>query len=65
MVIRWGTRLLYVMLFISFLVACGNWSVPITYIFLGAVVCLILPVLFFLNDDLEEIEGDSLTKETP
>ena len=56
MMIRWGTRLLYVVLFISFLVACGNWGVPITYIFLGAVVCLILPVLFFLNDDLEEID---------
>ena len=65
MMIRWGTRLLYVVLFISFLVACGNWGVPITYIFLGSIVCLILPVLFFLNDDLEEIESDSLTKETP
>ena len=63
--IRWGTRLLYVMLFISFLVACGNWGVLITYLFLGAIVCLTLPVLFFLNDDLEEIEGDSLIKETP
>jgi len=53
--IRWGTRLLYVMLFISVLGACGNWGGLITYIFLGAGVCLILPVLFFLNDDLEEI----------
>lgn len=65
MMIRWGTRLLYVMLFISFLVACGYWSVLNTYLFIGSVVCLILPALFFLNDDLEEIEGDSLTKETP
>lgn len=65
MVIRWATRLLYVMLFISFLVACGYWNVLITYFFIGSIVCLILPVLFFLNDDLEEIESDSLTKETP
>ena len=65
MMIRWGTRLLYVMLFISFLVACGYWGVLITYLFLGAIVCLVLPVLFFLNDDLEEIEGDSLPKPTP
>ena len=54
MMIRWGTRLLYVVLFITFLVVCGNWGVPYTYIFLGSVMCLILPVLFFLNDDLEE-----------
>ena len=55
-VIRWGRRLLYVILFISLLVAYGNWDSPRTYTFLGSVLCIIMPLLFFLQDDKWEEE---------
>ena len=50
-VIRWGRRLIYVVLFISFLIVYGNFHNPITFTFLGSIVCLIIPVLFLLKDE--------------
>lgn len=44
--IRWGERAIYVMLFISFLVVFGQFDKIRTWLFLGAVLCLALPVLF-------------------
>ena len=49
--IRWGVRALYVLLFLSCMVVMGRWHLPITIAFLGSVFSLILPVLF-----LPEIE---------
>lgn len=49
--IKWGERLLYVVLFISLLVVFGRFDRIVTYTFLGSVLCLILPVLFFLKDE--------------
>ena len=57
-VIKWGRRVLYVVLFISLLVVYGSFDNPITYTFLGSIVCLIIPVLFLLKDEnWEEEEG--------
>ena len=56
--IKWGERSLYVLLFISCMVVMGYWHVPITYTFLGAVFCLILPVLFY-KEEKEEIDPSS------
>jgi len=55
-VIQWGRRLLYVMLFISFVMVYGSWDKPWTYTFLGSILCLIIPLLFFLQDDKWEEE---------
>lgn len=49
--IKWGRRLLYLLLFISFFVVYGSLGDPITYTFLGSMICLVIPVLFFLKDD--------------
>lgn len=63
--IRWGRRLIYLVLFISFLVIYGHWDNPLTYTFLGSIVCLLIPLLFMLRDenwqeeDLLEREHDS------
>ena len=62
-VIQWGRRLLYVILFISLLVAYGNWDKPTTYTFLGSVLCIIMPLLFFLQDDKWEDEEASMVIE--
>jgi len=53
-IFKWGDRLLYLMLFISCMVVMGYWHVPITYTFLGAVICLILPLLFSKEDEEKE-----------
>jgi hypothetical protein len=50
-VIRWGRRLLYVMLFISLVMVYGNWDNPQTIPFLGATLSLIITFLFFLQDE--------------
>ncbi|MHC4737069.1 MAG: hypothetical protein ACYTDW_21865 [Planctomycetota bacterium] len=50
-VITWGRRSLYVVLFISFLIVYGNFHNPITFTFLGSMLCLIIPILFFLKDE--------------
>lgn len=53
-IIKWGDRLLYLILFISCMVVMGYWHVPMTYAFLGAVFALILPMLFYKDADNEE-----------
>lgn len=60
-VIRWGVRSLYVLLFLSCMVVMGRWHLPISIAFLGSVFALILPVLFSLTDkDLESLEEDEI-----
>jgi hypothetical protein len=56
--IKWGRRTLYVVLFIAFLIVYGRWDVPFTYTFLGSVLCLVIPLLFFLKDENWEDEND-------
>ena len=59
-VIRWGVRSLFVLLFISCMVVMGRWHEPITIAFLGSVFALILPVIFTINDaDIEDLKRDS------
>lgn len=53
-VIKWGRGLLYIVIFISFLIVYGRWNDPTTYTFLGSVLCLIIPMLFFLKDEQQE-----------
>lgn len=55
-IIKWGTRLLYVQVFLSFLVAYGQLFNMQTYLFLGAVFCLVIPTLFIMKDE-EETEA--------
>lgn len=55
-VIRWATRLVYVVLFISFLVVFGRLDDPRSYLFLGSVLCLIIPALFALKNDIRRDE---------
>lgn len=50
-IIKLGRWLIYVLLFISFLVVYGSFHIPITYTFLGSIVCLIIPVLFLLKEE--------------
>ena len=44
--LKWGYRLLWVLLFISFMVVMGQWHTIITYTFLGSAVALLFPILF-------------------
>ena len=50
-IVKWARRSLYVLLFISFIVVYGKWHAPITYTFLGAILSLILPLLFSRLDE--------------
>jgi hypothetical protein len=58
--IKWGRRLVYVMLFISFLIVYGNFTNPITFTFLGSILCLLITGLFLLKDE-NWTEEDKLT----
>ena len=57
-ILKWGYRALYVLLFISLIVVMGYWHTIITYTFLGAVLALLLPVIFsrevFFGEDSDE-----------
>lgn len=53
-IIKWGTRLLYVQLFISLLVVNGQAFNMQTYTFLGSVFCLAIPTLLIMKDEEEE-----------
>ena len=53
-IFKWGNRALYLMLFLSCMVVMGYWHVPITFTFLGAVFALILPLLFYKEEETEE-----------
>ena len=48
--ITWGTRFLWVELFISLIVVMGYFHTIYTYLFLGAVLCLLLPQLFYKEE---------------
>lgn len=56
-IIKLGTFLLYVMLFLSFLLAYGKFDRPYTFTFLGSVLCLIFPVLLLLKDEEKKEKG--------
>jgi len=49
--IKWGNRALFLMLFISCMVVMGYWHTIITYTFLVSVFALILPLLFYKDED--------------
>ena len=53
--LKWGHRALYVLLFISLMVVMGYWHTIITYTFLASVLCLILPALFYKEEEQEEL----------
>ena len=57
-ILKWGDRLLYLLLFISCMIAMGYWHTIITYTFLAAVFCLILPLLFYKADDIPQAAGE-------
>lgn len=50
-VLELGTWLLYILLGIDLFMIWGSFGNPRTYTFISAVVCLIIPTLFFLKDD--------------
>lgn len=54
-VVRCGRRLLYVALFIVFLITFGRWGELTTYTFLASALCFIIPALFFLRDDGDQM----------
>ena len=49
--IKWGRRLVYVVLFITFLIAYGSFHHAFTYTFIGSILCLMFTLLFFLKDE--------------
>ena len=53
-IIKWGQRLLWVALVISFYVAYGYFHVLITYTFLGSIVCIIVPAILFFETVIKE-----------
>ena len=61
MIIKLGSFLLYVLLFISLTVVYGHFDKPFTFPFLGAIFALVIPVLFLLKDE----EEDKLQFQTP
>jgi len=56
--IRHAYNLLYVLLFISLFVVMGYWEVPSTIPFLGAILALLLPVLFSRKELFSILEDD-------
>ena len=56
MLFKWGSKLLYVLLFISCMVAMGYWHLPTTFPFLAAVFCFIFPQLFRKKEEIESDE---------
>lgn len=48
---RWGRRLLYVVLLIAFVVVFGQEANPRTFPFLIAILALILPALFAVREN--------------
>ena len=58
-ILCWGKRLLLIIFFISFFVVYGYFHVPITYTFLGSIVCLIVPAYLYLDEEIKEIEGEN------
>lgn len=57
--LKWGRRTLYLVLFISLFIVYGSLNEPITFTFLGSVLCLIIPLLFFLKDENWQEEAPS------
>lgn len=50
-VIRWGRRLVYVLIFVAFVVAFGETDEPRTILFLVSLLSLTIIALFVLRDD--------------
>ena len=45
-ILKWGYRALYVLLFISLIVAMGRLALPFTIAFLGSIFSLLFPMIF-------------------
>jgi len=54
LLLKWSTRLLWVLLFISLMVVMGYFHVIITYTFLASVFFCILPALFRKDEEERE-----------
>lgn len=52
--------MLYVALFVAFFVVFGRLEEPRTLLFLGSLLCLIVPALFCLRDDKKPVDQQSL-----
>lgn len=63
-IIKWGQRLLWVTLVISFYVAYGYFHVLITYTFLGSIVCVIVPAILFFEVEIKAIEAEREVSQT-
>lgn len=48
--------MLYVALFVAFFVVFGRLEEPRTLLFLGSLLCLIVPALFCLRDDKKPVD---------
>ena len=66
-ILKWGTRLLYIQVFIALLVLQGNWNNPQTFPYIGSVLCLVFSALFFIKEDEEEVNESKkiIKQETP
>ena len=61
-ILKWGTRLLYVQLFIVLLVVYGQMFNLKTYTFLGAVFCLAIPALFIMKFEEENTDSTPIAE---
>ncbi len=59
-IIKWGQRLLFGMLILSFFIVYGYFHVLITFTFLGSVVCLTVPAILYLEAEIKDMEDKSL-----
>jgi len=57
--LRWGYRFLWVLLFLSCMVVMGKFHHIITFCFLGASFLLLLPVIFSQDELLNLEEGEN------
>ena len=55
-ILKWGHRALFVLLFISLMVVMGYWHVPFTFAFLGAIGALLYVGFVWTNK--EDLESD-------
>lgn len=49
--IKWGTRLLYVEIFIVLFMALGSFDNPRVFTWIGGIVCLCVTALFFVKEE--------------
>ena len=55
-ILKWGKRALYALLFISLMVVMGYWHAPFTFAFLGAIGSLLYVGFVWTNKEEEEPE---------